>query len=106
MPGSNNKGIKIVGGISLTAILAFFALYYMISDRATESGEAKATIKMQVESVSDRVDHLETHAQETESILNGPEGVVATVSVIKAEIGNIKKQNDQIIRMLNQIKKE
>lgn len=92
MATKNGRGAKIAGGISLSVVACAFGLFYMISDRAVESGEAKATVKAQVEAVSERVDHLETHASDTEKILNGKDGIVATVEVIKSKIDNIEKQ--------------
>ncbi len=92
MATKNGKGYKIAGGISFSVIIGFIGLYLALSDRAIETGEAKATIKAQVEAVSERVDHLETHASETEKILNGKDGVVTTVEVIKTKIDNIEKQ--------------
>lgn len=92
MPTKNGNRAKWAGGISLSVVATIIGLYVMLSDRAKETGEAKATIKAQVEAVSERVDHLETHASETEKVLNGKDGVVTTVEVIKTKIDNIEKQ--------------
>ncbi|HEA19677.1 MAG TPA: hypothetical protein ENH87_02015 [Pricia antarctica] len=92
MTRSNGKGVKIAGGITFGTLVLAITLYFTLTDRAKESGVAKATVKMQVEAVEKRVDHLETHASETENVLNGKDGVVATVEVIKSKIENIEKQ--------------
>ena len=92
MPVKNGKGAKIAGGITFGTLVLAVTFYFSLTDRAKESGEAKATVKAQVEAVSERVDHLETHAAETEAVLNGKEGVVTTVEVIKTKIDNIEKQ--------------
>lgn len=100
------KGLKI-GGISLGTIALAAGLLWSISDRAKESGVEDATLKMQVEAnakkivsevgaVSTRVDHLETHAGETEDVLNGKDGLISTVEVIKTKLESIGKQGDAL----------
>ncbi len=101
----NGRGVKIASGISLTVVATAFGLFYMISDRAGESGEAKATLKMEVEKVVERVDHLEEHSEKTDNLLNGPEGIVTSVAVIKNDITAIKAQGVQILLKLNEISK-
>ena len=93
---SNNKGLKIAGGITLSSIAVFLGIYFSIADRASEAGEEKATVKMEVEAVSKRVDHLESHANKTEAVLDGKDGLVATVEVIKSELKTITKQGDAL----------
>lgn len=92
MATKNGRGYKIAGGITLSAVATFFGLYFMLTDRAKESGVAKATVKMRVEAVEKEVSHLKEHADETEAILDGKDGLVATVEVIKNKIENIEKQ--------------
>lgn len=110
---SNSKGLKIAGGITLSSIAVFLGIYFLVVDRATSSGEEKATVKMEVEAVSKRVDHLETHASETEAILNGKDGLVATVEVVKSKLEaiatqgkDLKEQNRLILQKIDALPKK
>lgn len=106
MKSSNGKGVKIASGITLGTVVLAVTFYFTLTDRASESGEAKATVKMQVEAVEKRVDHLEGHAQETEAILNGKDGLVTTVEVVKNRLENIEKTGDLILKKIEALPKK
>ena len=96
MATKNGRNVKIASGITIFAVAAAMGIYFNLTDRASESGEAKATVKMEVEAVSIRVDRLEKHEAEADKILNGKDGLVSTVEVIKTKIDNIEKQGDRL----------
>ncbi len=116
----NGRVKRIFGGISITVVATALGLFFLISDRADESGQAKATIKSKVdaieqsmehraEDVDRRVENLEAADKRVEKILYGESnegGLVSVVNVIKSEIGAIKQQNVQILEKLDDLKKE
>ncbi len=102
----NGRGVKIFGGISLSVVACAFGLFYMISDRAVEKGEAKGTLKTKVEAVEKEITHLKAHADKTEGLLNGKDGLVATVEVLKKGMETLEAQGTTIIEKLDALAKK
>jgi len=106
MANGNGKGVKIAGGITFGSLVLAVTFYFTLTDRVSESAEAKTTVKMQVEAVEKRVDHLEEHESKVSNILDGSDGMVATVEVIKSELKSISKQGETILKKLDELSKK
>ena len=99
MPTKNGRVNRGLGWTGIGGLVGVIIFYFAVIDRAETSGVEKATVKKDVEAVTERVIKLEDGAESTHKMLHGEgldDGLVSTVGKIKLDVGYMKEDIGEI----------